>query len=215
MDTEFAENGVTIKLISIGIVAEDGREYYAVARDGWETGDCSAWVTGNVVEKLPPFDDDAWKTRSTIRSELLDFLKPSENPEIWGYFCDYDWVVFCQLWGPMQNLPDGMPFWCRDLKQEMWNRGILLEALPVLEEKDAHSAIVDARWTRDAWKFVMGRALVPGRVDIAALWRTHVGGWKPEMAVSIRVETLASILAELEERRCRDEYLPIVPKEEP
>ena len=29
-DTEFLEDGETIDLISIGIVAEDGREYYAV-----------------------------------------------------------------------------------------------------------------------------------------------------------------------------------------
>ncbi|TWH05595.1 uncharacterized protein DUF5051, partial [Rhodococcus rhodochrous J45] len=32
-DTEFLENGSTIDLISIGIVAEDGREYYAVNSD--------------------------------------------------------------------------------------------------------------------------------------------------------------------------------------
>lgn len=29
LDTEFHEDGKTIDLISIGIVAEDGREYYA------------------------------------------------------------------------------------------------------------------------------------------------------------------------------------------
>jgi 3' exoribonuclease, RNase T-like len=32
-DTEFIEDGRTIDLISIGMVAEDGREYYAVNRD--------------------------------------------------------------------------------------------------------------------------------------------------------------------------------------
>ena len=30
-DTEFIEDGSTIELISIGVVAEDGREYYAVS----------------------------------------------------------------------------------------------------------------------------------------------------------------------------------------
>ena len=30
LDTEFIEDGKTIDLISIGIVAEDGREYYAI-----------------------------------------------------------------------------------------------------------------------------------------------------------------------------------------
>lgn len=42
LDTEFLEDGRTIELISIGIVAEDDREYYA------ET--CSAHVTRQVYE---------------------------------------------------------------------------------------------------------------------------------------------------------------------
>ena len=36
-DTEFIENGRTIELISIGMVAEDGRELYLV-NQGIETG---------------------------------------------------------------------------------------------------------------------------------------------------------------------------------
>jgi len=54
-DTEFIENGKTIDLISIGIVTEDGREYYAV-NSGIESGDAlheriSAhdWLMRNVV----------------------------------------------------------------------------------------------------------------------------------------------------------------------
>lgn len=54
-DTEFFENGKTIELISIGIVAEDGREYYAVNSDmpdsdaigGWK------WICENVINQLP------------------------------------------------------------------------------------------------------------------------------------------------------------------
>lgn len=33
LDTEFIEDGVTIDLISIGIVSDDGREFYACNRD--------------------------------------------------------------------------------------------------------------------------------------------------------------------------------------
>ena len=32
-DTEFIENGRTIELISIGVVAEDGREFYAISTE--------------------------------------------------------------------------------------------------------------------------------------------------------------------------------------
>ena len=51
LDTEFIEDGKTIDLISIGIVAEDGREYYAVNN---ECNFCNAspWVWENVLAPM-------------------------------------------------------------------------------------------------------------------------------------------------------------------
>ena len=46
-DTEFIEDGATIELVSIGIVAEDGREYYAVSTDA-DHSRANAWVKENV-----------------------------------------------------------------------------------------------------------------------------------------------------------------------
>lgn len=42
-DTEFIEDGQTIELVSIGIVAEDGREYYAVSTD-FDPARANPWV---------------------------------------------------------------------------------------------------------------------------------------------------------------------------
>lgn len=39
------------------------------------------------------------------------------DPEFYGYFADYDWVLFCSLFGKMINLPKGFPYYCKDLKQ--------------------------------------------------------------------------------------------------
>ena len=50
-DTEFIENGSTIDLVSIGIVAEDGREYYAVSTDADHTK-ANKWVRKHVLDKL-------------------------------------------------------------------------------------------------------------------------------------------------------------------
>ncbi|NJN11668.1 MAG: 3'-5' exoribonuclease [Richelia sp. RM1_1_1] len=49
-DTEFIEDGNTIDLISIGIISEDGREYYAI---NWDCRlECaSQWVIDNVLKK--------------------------------------------------------------------------------------------------------------------------------------------------------------------
>lgn len=41
------------------------------------------------------------------------------KPVFYAYYADYDWVVFCQLFGKMNDLPDGFSQYCNDLKQIM------------------------------------------------------------------------------------------------
>ena len=149
IDTEFIElhdqqvGGPTIELISIGVVCEDGREYYAISKE-FEPGYASDWVIDNVIEKLPPRTDPAWKSRPTIRQNILDFI--GESPEFWGYYADYDWVVFCWLFGTMMDLPKGCPKYCRDLKQ--WSDS--LGAPKFTGDKgEEHNALADARWNKN------------------------------------------------------------------
>jgi len=52
IDTEFIEDGLTIDLISIGIVCEDGREYYALNYD-CNHSKADDWVKKNVLAQLP------------------------------------------------------------------------------------------------------------------------------------------------------------------
>ncbi len=146
LDTEFDENGSTIKLISIALVSEGTAEYYRVLADGWRAEDCDPWVRQNVLPHLPP----ATATRETVASELRELLLRDGTPEIWGYFADYDWVVLCQLFGRMVDLPEGMPFYCRDLKQLMDERGVSKKQLPKQDGAE-HDALADARWIRAAW----------------------------------------------------------------
>jgi hypothetical protein len=146
LDTEFAEDGKVIELISIALVAEDGRFYYAVAADGWAPERCNEWVKGNVLPHLP-LDRTP---RADIADTVKDILLRDGKPEIWGYFADYDWVVLCQLFGRMVDLPKGFPFYCMDLKQLMRERGIEKSDLPA-QKGTEHDALADARWIREAW----------------------------------------------------------------
>lgn len=152
-DTEFDENGVTIKLISIALVSEDGREYYAVCLDGWDLWSCDDWVKANVIPKLPAIGGPEWKPRAQIADEIRALV--GDEPEFWAYFADYDWVVLCQLYGKMINLPPNFPKFCMDLKQLMKMRGIKRADLPGELAKDDpaydHGALSDARWCRDTW----------------------------------------------------------------
>jgi hypothetical protein len=52
-------------------------------------------------------------------SYRYDISDKSKLPEFYGYYCDYDWVVFCWIFGKMNNLPKGFPMYCRDLKQTL------------------------------------------------------------------------------------------------
>jgi hypothetical protein len=136
-DTEFLEDGETIALISIGIVADDGREYYAVNRDApWKRIKKHDWLVANVVPSLPKLYGDA-RLHYARRGPL-----GSGNPELWAYYGAYDHVALCQLWGRMIDLPDGIPMFTRDLQQEITR----LDAEPPEQTGGQHNALDDARW---------------------------------------------------------------------
>jgi hypothetical protein len=143
-DTEFMENGEVIELLSIGIVAEDGREYYAESADA-DWSHANPWVVQNV---LPHMTGDR-KSRATIAREILSFTKASPNPfpEFWAWFGSYDWIALVQLYGTMVDLPFTWPAFVMDLKQLCVTLGN--PTLPV-QTGTKHNALEDARWTRDA-----------------------------------------------------------------
>ena len=184
----------TIDLISIGIVCEDGREYYAISKDfnlkeAWNRydlvkdgfRDCGMtpiykkvyWIRENVLKPIfielrakeveeynivkrinvildyPEYSfcfrefkrliKKYGKTNKQIAEEVLEFVYnfavtgyPKENTdkivpkdiEFYGYYSDYDWVVFCWLFGKMIDLPKGFPMYCKDLKQELDNKAL-------------------------------------------------------------------------------------------
>jgi hypothetical protein len=173
----YANTKPTIDLISIGIVAEDGREYYEISKDfnlkeAWNryqlepdntvgarigclpTQKKVYWIRENILKpifeefvhqhnircyqiegckNLDIFNDFTYKnlkalinkygkTNERIALELQLFCNPNSErgrsqPEFYAYYADYDWVVFCWIFGKMIDLPKGFPWYCRDLKQ--------------------------------------------------------------------------------------------------
>lgn len=154
LDTEFSERGPRhpVELISIGIVAEDGREFYAVSNE-FDASTVNEWVKKNVLPHTFVETDGAYMihTLSRIAEEIKAFIG-NDKPEFWGYYADYDWVIFAQLFGTMMDLPDGYPMYCRDLKQ--WCDQI---GSPKLPEQDSteHNALHDARWNRKVYDFLL------------------------------------------------------------
>ncbi|AEG82048.1 hypothetical protein VH13_04315 [Corynebacterium ulcerans] len=148
-DTEFIEDGRSIELVSIGIVAEDGREYYAVSTDA-DHSKAGKWVRENVLNKLPNPSSELWKTNAQIREEIVEFLLSADShPELWAWVGAYDHVVLAQLWGDMTGLPRKIPRFTHELKQ-YWE----FAGQPVLPKAPDgnHDALVDARHNLQKFK---------------------------------------------------------------
>jgi len=183
-DTEFIEDGSTIDLISIGMVAEDGRELYCINGEG-AIGRALRhdWLRQNVLPHLPIIihdeplfdmprwfewdEDDAeygacvWN-RETIRAKVYQFILETPNPQLWSWYPAYDHVVLAQLFGTMADLPDQVPMTTFDLEQERVRLGA-----PMIRNKSAsiHNALSDALWHRDLGGYL-------SRYEMARLTRT-------------------------------------------
>ncbi|MGH3928749.1 MAG: polyadenylate-specific 3'-exoribonuclease AS [Pseudonocardiaceae bacterium] len=148
-DCEFIEDGNTIELISIGMVDERGREYYAVSTE-FHPERAGEWVRSHVLPKLPSPADPAWRSREAIRRTLFGFLTSAgEGVELWAWLAAYDHVALAQLWGPMPALPRAVPRFTRELRQRWEDLG--KPALPP-PPNDAHDALADARHNLLRWR---------------------------------------------------------------
>lgn len=218
--TLFGKTKPTIDLISIGIVCEDGREYYAISKDfnlkeAWNRYDIKIeqvsgdmrnhypsgikhkvyWLRENVLKNIFPekvgmnyiqfkrLVNHFGKSNEQIAKEIKHFVanRPIENNkeqwildydtkdvQFYGYYADYDWVVFCWLFGRMIDLPKGFPMYCIDLKQtlnempERPKRTIFgyrtIEAIKedpnYPKQTNEHNALADAHWNYELYKFL-------------------------------------------------------------
>ena len=148
-DTEFIEDGKTIDLISIGIVSEDDRKLYMISSE-FKERKANDWVRDNVLSHLPLPEHKIRYSKKNIAEEVEKFIG-NDKPEIWAYYADYDWVVLCQLFGTMMDLPRGWPMYCRDIKQ--WCDQLGNPKLPE-QEFAKHHALNDAEWNKKAWEFL-------------------------------------------------------------
>lgn len=165
-DTEFIEDGKTIDLISIGMVREDGARLYFENRE-CDFSKASPWVKENVLPHISAAED-VWRSRSEIADAILEFA--GEKPEFWAYYADYDWVVLCQLYGRMIDLPHGWPMYCRDVKQfcdDLGNPELIKQT-----EGPEHDALADAVWTKAAWEYLRNRS---NGMDTSALSSNNRG----------------------------------------
>lgn len=156
-DCEFIEDGTTIGLISIGLVADTGDELYRVSNSFDRRAVVAhPWLLAHVVPGLPfrraddtlvhaPLHPDyqAIRPKRMIADDVAGFIRSFPDPQLWGWYSAYDHVALAQLWGPMIALPKGIPMFTCDLRQEAERLGN--PALPPMPGAQEHHALWDAR----------------------------------------------------------------------
>jgi len=197
IDTEFIEDGHTIDLISIGMVDDGGREYYAVSADfDFRKLAANPWLMKNVWPSLPKIGGDhrlyalsgpAWpqwlwrpehmriraearllrrlfdwddprvKIREQIAADVFAFIRGTDDPQLWAWYGAYDHVAYAQLFGRMIDLPEGLPMFTCDLKQECERLG---NPRVPQQQTGRHDALEDARHNREIARFLDERAVI-------------------------------------------------------
>ncbi len=117
-DTEFTGLHQGTTLISIGLVSECGKTFYAELTD-YDKTQIDEWLQKNVIDNLM-FNDlpDSGigsedkdgnihvKAKSnSVKEKLTKWLSKFEHVEMWSDCLSYDWVLFCQIFGHAFNIP--------------------------------------------------------------------------------------------------------------
>jgi hypothetical protein len=165
----------TIDLISIALVSDDGRTYYAVNRDmPVRRFRKHKWLMENVVPSLPKghgdrrnhvpkswlFDyaDPVVKPQTQIAREVAAFIQTTNDVALWANYGAYDHVRLCWLWGLMVDLPPGVPMFTNDIQQEARRQGLGWDELPK-QESSEHNALADARHNQTVRRWLVEQAV--------------------------------------------------------
>lgn len=135
-DTEFTGLHQNTTLISLGIVSERGRTFYAEFTD-FDKTHVDEWIEKNVIRNLllrnfdidrdyKPYSDDVifrGDTQEVVQA-LTHWLGTDDEYEVWSDCLSYDWVLFCQLFGHAFNVPKNVYYIPFDICTLFKDRGI-------------------------------------------------------------------------------------------
>lgn len=131
-DTEFTGLHQNTTLISIGLISDCGKTFYAELNN-YDKSQVDEWLQKNVIDKLimsepqtgedeyynatrandNPVGNDLYNSYSvqlrgnteTIKKELERWLSQYDQVEIWSDCLAYDWVLFNQIFEHAFNIP--------------------------------------------------------------------------------------------------------------
>ena len=160
-DTEFTGLHKNSTLISIGLIAENGREFYAEFCD-YDNKQVDEWLQENVINNLKfkncenfinsnNIDFITMKgTKHDVRVALSDWFMGFNNVEMWTDCGAYDWVLFCDIFYHAFNIPSNIYYIWYDICTLMNIKGVDsdISREKFIEDSiygDKHNSMYDAR----------------------------------------------------------------------
>lgn len=145
-DTEFTGLHQKTTLISIGMVTEDGRAFYAELND-YDKDQLDPWLSEHVIGNLT---GKHVLSTSELATELRMFLGQFDTVEMWSDCLAYDWVLFNNIFGGAFSIPKNVyyiPFdLCTLMKVKGVDPDINREAYAGFEEDQSkHNSLHDAQ----------------------------------------------------------------------
>lgn len=163
-DFEFIDDGREIIPISVGMCVADDTSVARIHEApellleySFDPARASDWVRENVLPHLEQFSRpgcglDRWTAGQSI-VEWVDGVCGDTKPRFWGYYPSYDWVLLCQHFGTMMQLPKGWPIRTQCLMQMADQLGVSKDEFP--KQEDEHHALADAKWNRNLHELLM------------------------------------------------------------
>lgn len=126
-DTEFTGLHKNTSLISLGMVDENGRSFYAEFTD-YDKSQVNDWIQKNVINNLIndsnkiDYESNNWFVigdKDFICTMLKKWLKQYAEVELISDCCHYDMVLFIDIFGTAFDLPSNVSPACYDINQDI------------------------------------------------------------------------------------------------
>lgn len=168
-DTEFTGLHKNTTLISIGLVDENNRTFYAEFSD-YDDSQCDEWIYKNVIKHLKwskegPIENftnisenalEAYGIKEYIKNVLADWLSEYDNVELVSDVCHYDMVLFIDIFGSAFDIPKNVNPACHDINQDIASHyGISeIEAFDLSREEiiETHNELIKEDWPEEVIK---------------------------------------------------------------
>ena len=173
-DTEFTGLHKDTTLIRIGLVAGDGKTFYAELTD-YDRNQVDYWIKENVLAHLK-FNDNAKCSikrhddnvevkgdKKYVRDCLQVWLSKYDSVQLVSDVCHYDMVLFIDLFGSAFDLPKNVCPFCYDINHDIAELCEISDAEAFDKsreeicykevEGDKHNALYDAKVIKEIYSY--------------------------------------------------------------